>query len=287
MKSRILPLAVISILTLYQSPALAQVSPQYGGATMGLFGMRQVGQPIYGVQTSGLFGNRIIGQPPAPYRSGFASGNQLGPVATYMYLGQPSIYQIGVLPQALPPGYNLPATYSPASNQPQTSVSVTSPAPANAPTNNLPQTPVEGMNQAMPEGAPAFLQQTNANAMQGAGPAGQGLGPTPAGIQSPVTANFVAPRGQVRVTSTANIPARAFNRSSKLSTLLTQIANSRGMSTGGINVYLDNNNVALVEGAVRSPGDSFLLTNILGLEPGVRQVDNRLIVEGSSTPASR
>ena len=66
-----------------------------------------------------------------------------------------------------------------------------------------------------------------------------------------------------------------------LSDRLTRIARTRGMLFGqGIDVYLSNNK-ALVQGIVHSPGDSALLANVLALEPEVRQIDNRLVPEGS------
>jgi len=67
---------------------------------------------------------------------------------------------------------------------------------------------------------------------------------------------------------------------------LTRIARTKGMLSGqGIDVYLSNN-VARLEGTVRTPGDCVLLASVLALEPGVRQIDNRLVAEGSGTLSS-
>jgi hypothetical protein len=53
------------------------------------------------------------------------------------------------------------------------------------------------------------------------------------------------------------------------------------MLTGqAIDVYLSGN-VALVKGAVRTGANRVLLGNVLGLEPNVSRIDNRLAVEGS------
>ena len=61
---------------------------------------------------------------------------------------------------------------------------------------------------------------------------------------------------------------------------MTQIARSKGMLPGqGIDVYLSNN-IALLHGTVRTPGDSVLLANVLALEPEVLQIDNRLVAFG-------
>ena len=47
----------------------------------------------------------------------------------------------------------------------------------------------------------------------------------------------------------------------------------------GIDVYLSNN-IALLHGTVRTLSDCVLLAKVLALEPGVRQIDNRLVAFG-------
>ena len=77
-----------------------------------------------------------------------------------------------------------------------------------------------------------------------------------------------------------------YPRSPELSDRLTRIALAKGMlSDHGIDVYLSNH-VALVQGAVRTSGDSVLLANVLALEPEVRRIDNRLIAHGAGLISS-
>jgi hypothetical protein len=72
--------------------------------------------------------------------------------------------------------------------------------------------------------------------------------------------------------------AQSSVRSPELSARLTRIARARGMLAGpGINVYL-NGDVAVVQGTVRSTADRTLLCNVLGLEPNISRVDDRLVV---------
>jgi hypothetical protein len=52
-----------------------------------------------------------------------------------------------------------------------------------------------------------------------------------------------------------------------------------------IDVYMSDN-VARVQGAVRTPADCVLLKNVLALEPEVRQIDNRLVPAASGTPSN-
>ena len=68
---------------------------------------------------------------------------------------------------------------------------------------------------------------------------------------------------------------------------MTRIARSKGMLSGqGIDVYLSND-TARVQGTVRTAHDCVLLPSVLALEPDVRQIDNRLVVEGSGTASAK
>ncbi len=49
-----------------------------------------------------------------------------------------------------------------------------------------------------------------------------------------------------------------------------------------INVYLGSD-VAVVQGVVRTAGDRAVLRNVLGLEPDVSRIDDRLVVQGYRT----
>ena len=87
--------------------------------------------------------------------------------------------------------------------------------------------------------------------------------------------------------SASAVRAVAFIRSPELSDRLTRIARARSMLAGeGINVYLNNKNIALLLGSVRMPGDRVMLANVLSLEPDVGQIDNRLVVQGSPALSS-
>jgi hypothetical protein len=86
----------------------------------------------------------------------------------------------------------------------------------------------------------------------------------------------------MRVDSAVAARGQQFAHSRELSDRLTQIARTKGMLSGkGIKVYLSNN-IALLQGAVRTPGDRVLLAYVLNLEPEVRWIDNQLVVKGSS-----
>ena len=52
-----------------------------------------------------------------------------------------------------------------------------------------------------------------------------------------------------------------------------------------IDVYLSGN-VALVQGVVRTAADRVVLGNVLGLEPDVSRIDNRLVVAGYGSLSS-
>ena len=118
-------------------------------------------------------------------------------------------------------------------------------------TNSAPQ--AEGMN-------PGAAQQ---GAVPGAMPA--------AAIATPQRARF-------QTASVLSARPQPFSRSPELSDRLTRIARNRDMLVGkGINVYMSND-VALVQGTVRTPADSDALASVLVLEPDVEHIDNRLSV---------
>jgi hypothetical protein len=74
--------------------------------------------------------------------------------------------------------------------------------------------------------------------------------------------------------------AEPYVHSPELSARLTRIARIRGMLAGqAIDVYLSGN-AALVQGVVRTAADRAVLGNVLGLEPDVSRIDNRLVVRG-------
>jgi len=89
--------------------------------------------------------------------------------------------------------------------------------------------------------------------------------------------NYAIGRGVNRAVATR---AEPYLRSPELSDRLTRIARTRGMLSGpAIDVYLSGN-IALVQGVVRTAANRTVLANVLGLEPDVSQIDNRLVVQG-------
>jgi hypothetical protein len=106
------------------------------------------------------------------------------------------------------------------------------------------------------------------------------------GIGPPAASTFSVPGDTPRVPDASADRQQPYARSPQLSDRLTRIAYSRNMLSGrGIDVYLSND-IALLQGAVRTAGDRVLLANVLGLEPQVWQIANRLVVEQASASSS-
>ena len=200
---------------------------------------------------SGMFGNRVLRQPPAPTARMFAGG-----VTPWL-----NTYR-SVIDQAL--GASPAVQLASPSQQPAGAVQVGTPWGTPTPAVRLgppAQPPAPGYNSPRP--LPA-----------------QGAGMT-SGVATGPAWNFALGRGGSRATSASAARVEPYTRSPALSDRLTRIAHSRGMSTGqAIDVYLSGN-VALVKGAVRTGANRVLLGNVLGLEPNVSRIDNRLAVEGS------
>ncbi|MGO9110977.1 MAG: hypothetical protein ACLP9L_17280 [Thermoguttaceae bacterium] len=199
---------------------------------------------LHGNQTSGMFGNRTLGQPLVPGPSTFGGGIQNSPGGAAAF--------------AMPWG--------------QGDWGVVVPSPAAQPTLNAafsPQSPA--LEDYLPELqaildlVPLSFPETNGR--EGTIPAEPALGRT-RGIGPP-----------------AARPQQPYTRSPELSDRLTQIARSKGLLAGpGIDVYLSNNNVALLQGAVGTPGDCVMLAKVLALEPEVQQIENRLVAIGPNQP---
>jgi hypothetical protein len=115
------------------------------------------------------------------------------------------------------------------------------------------------------------------NMQQGANP-GTAQSGANLGTATAVAANVTPQRAKFYTASVLSARRQPFSRSPELSDRLTGIARSRGMLVGkGINVYVSND-VALVQGTVRTSADSAALASVLGLEPDVEHIDNRLSV---------
>jgi hypothetical protein len=102
----------------------------------------------------------------------------------------------------------------------------------------------------------------------------QGTGVT-SGIETGRAWNYAAGRSVIRMVA---VRAEPYVRSPELSALVTRIARTRGMLAGpAIDVYLSGN-VALVQGVVRTSASRTVIGNVLGLDPNVSRIDNRLVV---------
>ena len=219
---------------------------------------------------SGMFGNRVLGQSLAPSPRSFGGGNQTSQSGNFLYLGRMN----GVADFTMPwwplyPGMGTQAAVaSPVvqptlqSQPPASAVQVASPSQTLAPGYNPLATSAE----------------------QGAGMT-LGMGTAPAW-------SLAGTRNGTQTASASAARAEPYTRSPELSDRLTRIARTRGMlAAQTIDVYLSGN-VALVQGVVRSQADRVLLGNVMGLEPDVSQIDNRLVVASpgglsSSAPAGR
>jgi hypothetical protein len=305
MKTCILALMAAMALTLYESQmAAAQWVSQYGGVTQGMFGYRMIGRPNSGYATTGVFGTRPIGQTYVQGPGNFTSNIQFSPYQGYV-INNPSYgYQVVTPNPALGPWYDTNILAYPfASTPPYASTTETNVGQAIGPTMQVnPANPVvapENTNVgAVPAGATPGAAQPGANpntmqqgantgaVQQGANPGamqeGANLGATQPGANLGAAAvgavNITSQRPKFYTASALSARRQSFSRSPELSDRLTMIARTRGMLVGkGINVYISND-VAVVQGTVRSPADSAALASVLGLEPDVEHIDNRLSV---------
>jgi hypothetical protein len=219
---------------------------------------------------SGMFGSRVLGQSLAPNPRSFGGGNQTTPSGNFLYLGRLNGGTDFTTPWwPLYPGMGAQA----AGASPVVQPTLQSQRPA-SPVQVAPpsQSPAPGYNPLTP------------SAEQGASTA-LGMGTTPAW-------SLAGARDGTRAASASAARAEPYTRSPELSDRLTRIARTRGMlAAQAIDVCLSGN-VALVQGAVRTQADRVLLGNVVGLEPDVSQIDNRLIVTGSgglssNAPAGR
>ncbi len=271
--------------------AIAQWVPQYGNITQGMFGYREIGRPIVtGNQATGLFGSRIIGGPMSvPGPSNFSNNIQFSPNGFRVNNNQYYGYQVNTPFSAQGAGYmpmypNTPelnnATINNNGTAPETNMlQGVNPAEQGYPVNTgaVPGNAAPG---AVPAGTTSVAAQAGANlgtAQGGTNPAAAGQGANP-GAMPAVAANATPQRARFRTASVLSAPPQPYSRSPELSARLTSIARSRGMlASQGINVYLSND-VALLQGTVRTPSDRDTLANVLSLEPEVEHIDNRLAV---------
>jgi hypothetical protein len=227
-------------------------------------------------ETHGTFGNRTLGQPLAPRPSKFGGGIQTGASGSFLYRGRPDGSTAFAAPwRRVDTAVLNQAVGARSAAQPALHVAVSPQSPA--PEYNLPELLT------IPEFAsPSFPEATG---QEGTSPPGHTLGMT-RGIGSPAASNVTVPQVGTREASASAMRPQPYARSPELSDRLTRLARTNGMLSGqGIDVYLSND-IALLLGTVRTPGDCVLLANVLALEPAVRQIDNRLAAEGSGTLSS-
>ncbi len=224
----------------------------------------------------GMFGNRTLGQSFMPRPSTFGGGLQTGPSGNFLYFGRPDGSTAFATPWRQIDTSEIDQAAG-VRRAAQAALNVTLPPQSPAPKYNLFELPT------ITEFGPPSFPETSG--WEGTSPAEQALGMT-LGIGSSAASYVPVPRVGARAASASAARPQPYTRSPDLSGRLTRIARTKGMLSGhGIDVYLSNN-MALLQGTVRTPGDRVLLANVLALEPEVRQIDNRLVVEGYGTLSS-
>jgi len=230
--------------------------------------------PLQINQVYGTFGSRTFGQPLTPGPNTFGGGSSTGAGGSILSLRQGGGYtpfanswrqsDTGALAQAVG-----------AASAAQASLNAAVAPQSPASNNNFPVLPTS------PEFAPQSF--AGANLEEGLSALAQGIGLN-ANIAPAVAFTAAVPGAGTNAPASAARP-QPYTRSAELSALLTRIARSKGiLSSQGIDVYMSNN-VARLQGTVRSPADCVLLANVLALEPEVRQIDNRLVAEGAGAPS--
>jgi hypothetical protein len=232
---------------------------------LSLCGWRVVEAQVPG--RGGMFGARKVGQSFVPRVSNFDGGIQTGASGDFLNVGRQDGFTVFVTPwrRSEPllietsPGTPLAAQAAlPAASQRQSLAPSELPANLNSAASSSGETTVAG-------GVGAAEQVPNMPLHRG----------------SPAVSGVAIALGEARAEAAPATQAAEYTRSARLSDFLTRIGRRTNAIAGqGIAVYLSNN-VAVLEGTVRTSGDRTLLANILSLEPNVRRIDNRLIVKGS------
>jgi hypothetical protein len=224
----------------------------------------------------GTFGYRVLGQSLAPAPSTFGGGIQTNAAGAFLFIGRPNGADSFTMPWR-PPYQSFvdqpiaaipPSQFSLPPQQPVGGVQGVAP-PATALT---PRVQVAPPSQLLPSGYNGPVSSSEQGAGTTSGPAAAGA-----------AWNYTLAGSANRATATRPEP---YVRSPELSDRLTRIARFRGMLSGsGIDVYLSGD-VALVQGVVRTAANRTVLGNVLGLEPDVSRIDNRLAVQGHSSRPS-
>jgi hypothetical protein len=244
------------------------------GALLLTFGVSGIAVGQYSYQ-AGQFGYRVLGQPLAPPPSMFNGGLSTGVTGRFQALGRLN----GLGDFAMPwrqPYQSAIGQAIVVSNAP-----VTLPMQSSGANAQIMPPPVTQMP-AVPMGPPLQSPQPGYNAPVPLPE--QAAGTTPA-AETGRAWNYMTGQSVNRAVS---VPAESYVPSPVLSARLTRIARARGMLAGpAIDVYLSGD-VALVQGLVRNVANGTVLCNVLGLEPGVSRIDNRLVVQryGSRTSST-
>jgi hypothetical protein len=235
-----------------------------------------------GAEIPGMFGGRSLGRPIAPGRSNSVSGIQTGPSGAFLYLGRsdgPNAFAAPWRRIELGP---LPETTGSPLVMPQTAPVIPSLGPELYQPSTSSQAGPEEQYPAAPAGATTS-------------PAASGTAP-PTGTPTSVARPSAAAPSRVaklhiaigtRAVASTSASGQGYVRSPGLSDRLTRIARSNGMLAGpGIDVLLGNG-TAVLRGCVHTGENRIVLANLIGLEPGVQQVDNGLVVEGLGEDVKR
>jgi hypothetical protein len=243
------------------------------GAVIFTLGESAVAVGQYSYQ-AGQFGYRVLGQPLAPPPSQFNGGLSIGVIGRFPTLGRLNGWNDFAMPwrqpyqSAIDPTIVLPNALATLPMQSPAAAVQLAPPPGT----QMPAVQMGPPFQSPPPGYNAFMP-----------PPEQGAGMPPV-AETGRAWNYAT--GQV-ANRAVFVPAESYVRSPELSARLTRIARARGMLAGpAIDVYLSGD-VALVRGVVRNTANCTVLCNVLGLEPNVSRIDNRLVVKGyGSRPPS-
>ncbi len=258
----------------------------------------------------GMFGDRVLGQSLAPRPNNFSGDIQTAPSGAFLYIGSQTstggfatpwrqidplvtmetvspppggrpVLQIpalleGVPGSPLPPG-TVPAVFPPA--VPSATAPVVEAGP---PLNPNPNNPAGATN-----AAPTGPSNNAAPTPQASTAASTGQTTAAPPVAGPPATAYVALSENSPPAATSAARSTAWVRSARLSELVTRVAQGRNLLAGqGINVYVSDH-LAVLQGAVRTADYRDLLANVVNLEPGVWQVENRLTVGPPAATESR
>jgi hypothetical protein len=283
---------MIGVLTLgHAADGVAQVWLS-GSPAPSYVGNHVVGQqPMYNAPAAGLFGSRSVAQMLTPPLNRFApgvtfnrqTGQAIGPSTPdtrgMMFTAPPSWQYGNSLPPAL--GYDQGGVFVPALQAAQA-------APYAGPAGAAPPAAATPVSPAVVE--PVMPQGTYGPEMTA--PGGENnAAPGPAEMEQAAIAAPVAvsppPHGWSGISGGAARDVGPWVRSPELSARITRLARSGGIrAPSGITVSLGNG-TAVLQGTVGSAGDRAMLSTLVGMEPGIWHVDNRLSVGSQQEVAAR